>query len=448
MKTIAAFTALLFIFWTPAKFHAQGCIDSTLINPDAICPAIYAPICGCDGVTYENDCVAMNLGGVTSWTDGPCSGGSGCMDMSGLDFGMCDMFLGFGWNGSGCSSMSGCGYVIGSVDYTPNFYSTIEECEAICGSDCMDLSGVDFGLCDMALGIGLIGSSCVSISGCDYTVGDIDYSPYFFTSMNDCMAACGDETGCISQWQLNQGIDMMCPFIYDPVCGCNNVTYGNSCEAYYYGGVTTYGAGACSESTCLGIPQYIDFGDCAMPLGWAFTSNGCVEMSGCSYIGQNGYDYASLFFASSYQCGNYCVDSVVVSCVDSTLIDPNVACIALYNPVCGCNNVTYSNSCIAMYTGGVTSWTLGECGTLVNSISSLNFEMYPNPASTWVSISLSQTGNAELRIFDLSGSMIQTQILANGRGTIDLTVLSEGIYVIEIKDAGGSVGRQRLIKLN
>ena len=40
--------------------------------------------------------------------------------------------------------------------------------------------------------------------------------------------------------------------------------------------------------------------------------------------------------------------------------DEDMVCIEIYQPVCGCNNETYSNSC---YAGrdGVTSWSEGEC---------------------------------------------------------------------------------------
>lgn len=61
-----------------------GCIDPSLIDPLGVCPLIYAPVCGCNGVTYDNGCFAEKVGGVTSWTDGEC-GSLGCVDSSLID---------------------------------------------------------------------------------------------------------------------------------------------------------------------------------------------------------------------------------------------------------------------------------------------------------------------------------------------------------------------------
>jgi|GEM_PF-2342733 len=72
MRLRLNFLCLLFIsIFTYSSIQAQ-CFDEDLLEPDGICTLLYQPVCGCNGVTYSNPCVAEKFGGVTSYEAGPC----------------------------------------------------------------------------------------------------------------------------------------------------------------------------------------------------------------------------------------------------------------------------------------------------------------------------------------------------------------------------------------
>lgn len=92
-----------------------------------------------------------------------------------------------------------------------------------------------------------------------------------------------------------------CTMQYDPVCGCDKVTYSNACVAKN-NGVTKYTKGPCEKP-----------------------------------------------------------------CIDPKQIDPSVGCTKEYNPVCGCDGITYGNPCMAKK-AGVTSYTQGACVVILKDV--------------------------------------------------------------------------------
>jgi len=73
LKTAVLIWTLGFTGLIKAQFIP--CVDSIRANAMFQCndPA-YIPVCGCNGITYRNQCAAYNVGGVSDWTSGVCAG--------------------------------------------------------------------------------------------------------------------------------------------------------------------------------------------------------------------------------------------------------------------------------------------------------------------------------------------------------------------------------------
>ncbi len=124
-------------------------------------------------------------------------GDATCLDMPSCpDFGNCGTVLGAAKINGVCTELTGCDFLAGGVDYSPFTFPSLQECieSTDFGSGpCYGLpSCIDFGNCGTSLGFTRVGSSCVEAFGCSTTVGPTDYSPFFYNTIDECVVACSE----------------------------------------------------------------------------------------------------------------------------------------------------------------------------------------------------------------------------------------------------------------
>ena len=270
-------------------------MQGTCVTPPQACPDVWDPVCGCDGKTYGNEC-EMKAAGASMSHEGAC----------------CDTAI-------KCAA--------GFVPYDADGDGCDDTCKAPCKTacDCYD-QGLQFenGCYLKCMNCGNFWT-CSDLGFCEEQCGFIPPGAW------DCQQTpCKDNTGCgDAEYCAKDSCDgegscaprpEICPDLWDPVCGCDGQTYGNSCEAAAAGANVSY-KGECKPQPCGGIAGF----PCPKGMTCDFPPGTCPVM-----------------------------DNMGV-CVATP-----EACPKLWAPVCDCMGNTWPNDCERLVAGAQKDHD-GEC---------------------------------------------------------------------------------------
>jgi hypothetical protein len=333
------------------------------------CSLEYDLVCGCDGETHANECLANHFGTSVAHA-GACGSGGDVCTADGMP---------------GCPPGDLCLVETGRCDRSALGFCVREPLECsnerkpVCGCD-----GRTYRNACAAAKAGVV----VEDDGACHCSGDGEQDCDDGQVCRLAWGTCGEpaEGVCVERPES-------CPTIYEPVCGCDGNTYDNACLALQMGVAVEHARRCASGDVCGGTDPVCPPGEiCSVVSGHCteaaagtcvpepWNCSGLAPVCGCdgrTYLNECEAASRGVVIASEgacARCGNDAEQTLACRdwevCVieegrcdvssEGFCIDRPEECPADYVPVCGCDGETYTNACTALVAGTAID-SAGEC---------------------------------------------------------------------------------------